>query len=1326
MKYFYLLSFIFCSFFSQAQTDVLWNFTTASPSSGIPVTNLTVSDVTQGNNNGTTTMITTVSASSGYPGATGTSNAGLAARIGPLNTAAAGSAYFEFTLTPAAGTVVTISNIDFGTRSTGTGPQTYSIKTSVNSFGADASTGTIANNSTWALKTNATTITSATGTAVTVRIYGYGGTGSPAASTANWRIDDLKLTVNVTGGGPDVTPPTIATLSPADDATGVSASTALTITFGEAIAKGSGNIIVKKLSDNSVVATVDVTSTQVTVSGLNATINIAPLASLTGYYVEIDNGAFKDLANNNFSGITGNSTWNFTTGVVVGAAVLNADFQTCTSAISNGFTQFSVTGSQVWACTTFGRDPANPTGTTAFPNGVQINGFANGSNVINEDWLISPSINLTATTFPLLSFWSRTAFNGAPLKLKVSTDYSGIGNPNAATWTDLNGQFPNQTSNFWKLSQNINLSAYKTANTYIAFVYNSTDDDGARWTLDDIKIDNSLTPPPASLTPNTGEVNFGFVASGTNQVKTMTITGNDIIGPVTLNVTGNFLISKTSGNFTSSITFTQLEANNTLQTVYVQFTPTAVSVNYTGGLTISSPSVADTLIILKGNSIDAATTLEVVNWNIEWFGSPSLGPTNDNQQEQNVKTILQNLGADVYALQEVVSESRLANVVSQMPGYSYVLSDFGSRTNPNQTGASPLSEAQKLGMIYKTSLFPGGVTTQALLSAGINSAADITNPAYNWFSSGRFPYMVTGTTTLNGVTKTLRFVIVHAKANTSPTLTSYARRKAGNDSLRIFLNANYPTDNIIMLGDFNDDLDSTITAGITPKLSSYKSFTDDAANFFAPTLALSLAGKKSTVSYNDVIDHVMLSKEMECSYLPASANILTDVTSLVANYGSSTTDHYPVFTRYLFVQNNTATISYPGTSYCSNAGTAVVTQTGTTGGVYSSSTGLSLNNSTGAVNLATSTPGNYVVTYTLGATSACNPLFTTTANIVINAAPNATITYSGSPYCQSTTTATVTQTGTTGGIYSSSTGLSLNAATGEINVASSTIGTYTITYTIAASGGCTAFTTTANVVINSTSIAPISATASNTLVCGAGSTVTLTATGGTPGSNAVYRWYAGSCGGTSIGTGAVLNNVAITATTTFFVRIEGTCNTTSCQSVTVTLAPQPSIIVTVTPTGGVSPTSPVTLLASVTPAGNYNYVWTKNNTTILPTNADRIIVTANEAGNYRVTATAPTGCSVSSVNTFITSATSTRLFISANPNRGIFNVSFNDGGANLNGRTIAIFDSKGAKIFSKSFNNAVPFSNMTINISDRAKGFYYVMLLDSKGEKLASGRVEIL
>ena len=176
--------------------NVSWNFATASPSSNT-ATNVTASDVTQGNNNGTTQLITNAVPSAGYAGASGTNNAGAAARTGALNTGASGSAYFEFTITPNPTVVATLTNINFGTRSTPSGPQAYTLRSSLDNYASDVMTGTIPNNSTWTLQSPPPfNISSAVSTSITFRIYGYNGSGAVAQSTANWRIDDLILTVN--------------------------------------------------------------------------------------------------------------------------------------------------------------------------------------------------------------------------------------------------------------------------------------------------------------------------------------------------------------------------------------------------------------------------------------------------------------------------------------------------------------------------------------------------------------------------------------------------------------------------------------------------------------------------------------------------------------------------------------------------------------------------------------------------------------------------------------------------------------------------------------------------------------------------------------------------------------------------------------------------------------------------------------------------------------------------------------------------------------------------------------------------------------------------
>ena len=145
-------------------------------------------------------MITNSSASSGYTGASGTYNAGAAARTGVLNTAASGSAYFEFTVTPASGNAVVLTGISFGSRSTSTGPLAYAIRSSLDGYAANIATGTLTNTSAWALySSTGLSKIGAVGAAVTFRIYGYNGTGTASANTANWRIDDLTVTGSVNG-----------------------------------------------------------------------------------------------------------------------------------------------------------------------------------------------------------------------------------------------------------------------------------------------------------------------------------------------------------------------------------------------------------------------------------------------------------------------------------------------------------------------------------------------------------------------------------------------------------------------------------------------------------------------------------------------------------------------------------------------------------------------------------------------------------------------------------------------------------------------------------------------------------------------------------------------------------------------------------------------------------------------------------------------------------------------------------------------------------------------------------------------------------------------
>lgn len=234
--------------------SIYWDFTTATPTSGLPA-DVTGGTVTQGNNNGTTALLTTTSASSGYTGVSGTYNAGAAARIGALSQDSGGSAYFELTLTPAAGKQLVANAISFGSRSTGTGPKAYAVYTSVDNYASPVASGTLSANSAWALQSPSfTTVKGATGAAVTFRIYGYNGTGSPAASTANWRIDDLKLSALAATPAPEA--PAIVSTSPTSGATGISPATSINITFNQPVTVGTAWFSIYSTFDGVMAASV--------------------------------------------------------------------------------------------------------------------------------------------------------------------------------------------------------------------------------------------------------------------------------------------------------------------------------------------------------------------------------------------------------------------------------------------------------------------------------------------------------------------------------------------------------------------------------------------------------------------------------------------------------------------------------------------------------------------------------------------------------------------------------------------------------------------------------------------------------------------------------------------------------------------------------------------------------------------------------------------------------------------------------------------------------------------------------------------------------------
>ncbi len=332
-----------------------------------------------------------------------------------------------------------------------------------------------------------------------------------------------------------------------------------------------------------------------------------------------------------------------------------------------------------------------------------------------------------------------------------------------------------------------------------------------------------------------------------------------------------------------------------------------------------------------------------------------------------------------------------------------------------------------------------------------------------------------------------------------------------------------------------------------------------------------------------------------------------------------------------------ATFSYTGTPYCQNAANPSPTFSGGgVAGTFSSTAGLVfVSTATGQINLSASTAGTYTVTNTIAAASGCAAV-TATSSVTITTLPAATISYAGSPFCSSLVGAqAVTQTGTAGGTYSSTAGLTINAATGAITPSSSTAGTYTVTYTMAAAGGCAAQTATTSVTITALPVATFSYT--GTPYCQNAANPSPTFSGG-----GVAGTFSSTAGlvfvSTATGQINLSASTAGTYTVTNTIAASGGCAAvTATSSITITALPVATFSYTGTPYCQ-NAANPSPTFSGGGVAGTFS---STAGLVFVSTATGQINLSASTAGTYTVTNTiaASGGCAAVTATSSITITT---------------------------------------------------------------------------------------
>ena len=271
-------------------------------------------------------------------------------------------------------------------------------------------------------------------------------------------------------------------------------------------------------------------------------------------------------------------------------------------------------------------------------------------------------------------------------------------------------------------------------------------------------------------------------------------------------------------------------------------------------------------VILPGEDVTMDQTLDVVTWNIEWFGSAGNEPDDDELQLQNVKTVIDSINADLYAFQEIANPAMFGELVASLEGYGGFVASF--------------SQSQKTAFLFNRA------TIDSLDSGLINDGFTT-----SMWAGGRFPLMFHFSADINGEQQDFYAYTIHAKAFDDES--SYNQRYNASLEMKEYLDNNRAVDNVLYLGDFNDTMTGSISAG---KESPYKNFVDD-TSYVVVTKNLEEKGYRSQ-SIGSFIDHIIFTTELSDEYFEGTERV--ENTNYIGSYLSTTSDHYPVWTRFKF------------------------------------------------------------------------------------------------------------------------------------------------------------------------------------------------------------------------------------------------------------------------------------------------------------------------------------------------------------------------------------------------------------------------------------------
>jgi endonuclease I len=270
--------------------------------------------------------------------------------------------------------------------------------------------------------------------------------------------------------------------------------------------------------------------------------------------------ATDDEANTSVTGIT-------TIEITNSTEIISEDFSVCPLTVAMPeWTSYSISGNKDWECE-IGAISAN----------------AYGGDAPSQDWLITPSLNLNNYVDEILKFDSYTKYTDTfypTLEVKYSTNYSGSGNPEDATWTDLSPILSAEGSETSTSSGDVDLSGIAGSTVYIGFVYTSSGNAAntcAYWKIDNVVVtgieEDANAPTFISgypITDNLTEIGFDIKVKINEPGKVYYVIleeGTD--APSIAEVKLESLITVTSGNVEYPVTIDNLTHSTSYDIYFV-------------------------------------------------------------------------------------------------------------------------------------------------------------------------------------------------------------------------------------------------------------------------------------------------------------------------------------------------------------------------------------------------------------------------------------------------------------------------------------------------------------------------------------------------------------------------------------------------------------------------------------------------------------------------------------------------------------------------------------------------------------------------------------